>query len=130
MDDKTTVVPASEDTLWATVHATMQEHSPTEDVHLVLMTTHTESAPPSSPAIAVERIELELPGLLYVDDLLITSRSVNNVHAVRDAVIRVHKDVKSQDGPKIDFLGMSVDVSTPGTVSIAIAREDHRGLTR
>jgi hypothetical protein len=130
MDDKTTVVPASEDTLWATVHATMQEHSPTEDVHTVLMTTHTERAPPSPPAMAVDRIELELPGLLYVDDLLITSRSFSDVHAVRDAVIGVYKDVKSQDGPKVDFLGMSVEVSTPGTASITIGREDHRGLTR
>ncbi len=108
VDDKITVAPASEDTLWATVHATMQQ---TEDVHLVLMTTHTDSAPPSSPAIAVDRIECELPGLLYVDDLFITSRSVSDVHAVRDAVMRVHEDVKSQDGPKIDFLGLSFDVS-------------------
>jgi hypothetical protein len=129
IDDKITVVPASEDTLWATVQATMQEHSLTGDVHLVLMTTHTESAPPSCPAIAADRIELELPGLLYVDDLLITSRSASDVHAVRDAVIKVHKGVQSQDGPRVDFLGMSVDVSTHGTGNTAIAREDHCGLS-
>jgi hypothetical protein len=58
--------------------------------------------------------------LLYVDDLLITSRSLSDVHAVRDAVIGVYKDVKSQDGPKVDFLGMSVDVSTPGTARITM----------
>jgi hypothetical protein len=67
IDEKTTVVPASEDTLWATVHDIMQGYttyhrSPTEEVHRVLMTTHIESSPPSPPAIAEERMQLELPG--------------------------------------------------------------------
>ena len=42
------------------------------------------------------------------------------MHAVRDAVIAVYKDVKSQDGPIVDFLGMSIDMSTPGTAKITM----------
>jgi hypothetical protein len=58
--------------------------------------------------------------IIYVDDLLITSKSLSDVHAVRDAVIAVYKDVKSQDGPIVDFLGMSIDMSTPGTAKITM----------
>ncbi len=58
--------------------------------------------------------------LIYVYDLLVTSESISDVRAVRDAVIAVYKEVKSQDGPIVDFLGMSIDVSTPGTASITM----------
>jgi hypothetical protein len=57
IDAKLTVVPASEDNLWATVHDLMQGYTPchqstTAELHRVLVTTHTVSEPPSSPAIA------------------------------------------------------------------------------
>jgi hypothetical protein len=55
-----------------------------------------------------------------MDDLLITSEPLEDTHAVRDAVIAVCKEVKSQDGPRVEFLGMSIDVSTPGTASITM----------
>jgi hypothetical protein len=63
IDAKLTVVPASEDTLWATVHDIMQGYttyhrSTTEELHRVLVTTHTVSEPPSSPAIAKDDLTI------------------------------------------------------------------------
>lgn len=57
---------------------------------------------------------------LYVDDLLITSRDEAAITSVLDTLAAVFGPIKATHGPRHDYLGMTLDFSTPGECRLAM----------
>jgi hypothetical protein len=57
---------------------------------------------------------------VYVDDILMTSTNEEEMEELLQAIKNRYGDVKSHRGDVIEFLGMSVDMSTTGSASITM----------
>ena len=57
---------------------------------------------------------------VYVDDILMTSTNEEEMEEMLEAIKNRYGDVKSHRGEVIEFLGMSMDMSTPGSASITM----------
>ena len=57
---------------------------------------------------------------IYVDDILMTSTNEEEMQEILTAITERYGDVKSHRGKILEFLGMSIDMSTPGSASITM----------
>jgi len=62
----------------------------------------------------------QLTVAVYVDDILMTSTNEEEMEELLEAIKNRYGDVKSHRGDVIEFLGMSVDMSIPGSASITM----------
>ena len=63
---------------------------------------------------------------VYVDDLLITSRNKEAAISVLNAITKRYKDVKSHEGNKLEYLGMSIDMTKKGSACISMSGMEER----
>ena len=61
---------------------------------------------------------------IHVDDLLITSTDTAMIDDVRDALKQRYGDIKEQKGPVINYLGMTLDASVRGELSVTMKGYD------
>eukprot|EP01033_Poteriospumella_lacustris_P009627 gene9628-6889_t len=59
--------------------------------------------------------------VLYVDDLLITSTDREQIEEVIDALRQRFKEVKAAWGPRLSYVGMTLDFANPGEVTVTMA---------
>ena len=57
---------------------------------------------------------------IYVDDILMTSTNVEEMQEIITAITERYGDVKSHREKIVEFLGMLIDMSTPGSASITM----------
>ena len=57
---------------------------------------------------------------IYVDDILMTSTNEEEMQEIIGAIKKRYGDVKSHQGEIVEFLGMCIDMSTPGSASITM----------
>lgn len=57
---------------------------------------------------------------IHVDDLLLTSTDTTMIDDVRKALKQRYGDIKEQKGPLINYLGMTLDASVNGEVSVTM----------
>ena len=57
---------------------------------------------------------------IHVDDLLLTSTDTTMIDDVREALKQRYGDIKEQKGPIINYLGMTLDASVRGEVSVTM----------
>jgi hypothetical protein len=62
----------------------------------------------------------QLTVAVYVDDILMTSTNTEEMEELLEAIKVQYGDVKSHRGEIIEFLGMSADMSTPGSAKITM----------
>ena len=54
----------------------------------------------------------------HVDDLLVTSKDPDNIALVHEGLSAVYGELTMKRGPKLSYLGMTLDFATPGIVKI------------
>lgn len=68
----------------------------------------------------------QLTVAVYVDDLLITSKNKEAATALIKAITKRYKDVKSHEGSKQEYLGMSIDMTKKGSAIITMSGMEDR----
>jgi len=68
----------------------------------------------------------QLTVAVYVDDLLITSKNKEAATALLKAITKRYKDVKSHEGSKQEYLGMSIDMTKKGSAIITMSGMEDR----
>ena len=68
----------------------------------------------------------QLTVAVYVDDLLITSKNKEAATALLKSITKRYKDVKSHEGSKLEYLGMSIDMTEEGSAIITMSGMEDR----
>ena len=63
---------------------------------------------------------------VYVDDLLITSTNKEAATELLNSITKRYKDVKSHEGSKLEYLGMSIDMTEEGSAIITMSGMEDR----
>ena len=68
----------------------------------------------------------QLTVVVYVDDLLITSTNKEAATELLRSITKRYKDVKSHEGTKLEYLGISIDMTTKGSANITMSGMEER----
>ena len=68
----------------------------------------------------------QLTVAVYVDDMLITARNKEAATSLLNAITKRYKHVKSHEGRKLEYLGMTIDMTKEGSAFITMSGMEER----
>ena len=86
------------------------------------MTTYGFKANPYDPCLmnVISTSGQQMSIIIHVDDILIVSQSQTDIEHLKAFLRSVYPEIKSKSGPIVDYLGMQLDLTSPGEALISM----------
>ena len=80
------------------------------------LTTYGFKANPYDPCLmnVISSSGQQMSIIIHVDDILIVSQSQTDIEHLKAFLRSVYPEIKSKSGPIVDYLGMQLDLTSPG----------------